>query len=120
MLPGEKRGIEGVAVGDKLAVFGGYSRSAPSKIVTVQKVLKQYVECDDGSKWDLHGWRRPRENGYSHSHVERYREEHGQAIRRERLVIEIRNWADGLGRERGKDVTLETLEAVAAAAKIEE
>ena len=55
MLPGEKRGIEGVAVGDKLAVFGGYSRSAPSKIVTVQKVLKQYVVAKTKKSCDRKG-----------------------------------------------------------------
>lgn len=115
MLPGEGPRLAAVKPGDKLAVQGGYNRDAPSRIVTVTKIMKLYVECSDGSKWDFRGYQRPRGNGYHTVYAEPLTDAHVQAMRRERLLIDIQNWAEGLRRERGKGVTTETLEAVAAA-----
>lgn len=73
-------------VDQKLTVF---YRGEPTSVVVVRKVLKEYCECTDGSKWTKDGYRRPREHGYHFAHVEPYTEKHREFFRRSRLLAAI-------------------------------
>ena len=42
-------------VGDEVCVSSGYGPSTHK--LTVTRKLKRYIECDDGSKWNLNGQR---------------------------------------------------------------
>jgi hypothetical protein len=67
----------------KLTMF---FRGDPFKVLVVRKVHKGYCECTDGSKWNTDGYSRPREHGYSISHVEPHTEQHREFFRRSKLL----------------------------------
>jgi len=54
------------AVGDVVVVIGGWSPGAPRK---VKRILKRWLELDDGTKWTLSGNTYPRES-YSRQFLE--------------------------------------------------
>ena len=91
--------IEGLKPGDKVAVMhSGYNRG-PQRTGVIAKVMKQYVELTDGSKWGMDGRKRPRGEGYTIQWIEPLTEKHAQEILTRQLYEQIIAWAEKARRE---------------------
>ena len=50
-------------IGDVVAVLGPFSHRA-TRIATVARVMKRFVELSDGTRYSLNGWPYPRARGF--------------------------------------------------------
>lgn len=98
-------------VGDEVAITRSWS--AP-EIVTVTRVLKQYVETSDGRKWNVHGRERGRPAGYDGPSIVHATDEHRDHAERAELYRKILAWHNDQ-RFGGRRASTETLRAIVAA-----
>lgn len=119
--------MEPFKVGDKVAIIytgvWGKFADAPQEVRTVKKVLKPYLELDDGTRWKHEGHQHPYTHNYHSKHIEHFTEEHASIIKRKKLWYIIESRFEEL-RKKCEGITLEQLEtldkATFAALKSEE
>jgi hypothetical protein len=83
--------ISKIVVGTKVAAFGGYM-SEPQAVLIITKILKQYVETNDGRKWDMNGYSRPRSSGYYRAYITQMTDEIQRSIDTKRAQGKIEDW----------------------------
>lgn len=104
--------VEGMKPGERVAVMhSGYQRG-PRAIGTIAKVMKQYVELTDGSRWGMDGRKRPRGTGYTYQWIEPLTEKHEIEVLTRTLYEQVLAWAE---KARQKPPTLDVLKRVWAA-----
>lgn len=78
------------SVGQTVAkCYGGGHMGRVEKGV-VKRIMKQFVELEDGSKWKLDGRQHPRGDGWHFSHIEPYTDEHREIRLRAIVQNELR------------------------------
>ena len=97
------------AVGDEVAIRSGPAIYGPHRKKVVKKLLKRYIELDDGSKWTPDGWpwgRRDRSVVYSRARLEHWSEKHDEVNLRFEVSYSFDKQKDELTYEQLKQIWL--------------
>lgn len=65
-------------------------RGEVQRVVHIRRVLKRFVETDDGCKWDLSGYMYPKQQTYMGMRIELYNQKHKQAATRRECLVKTR------------------------------
>jgi len=103
-------------VGQEVAVNGlGLSHTGVG-IGKVKRVLKRFVELEDGSQWKHDGSKYPHES-YSQRYIEPVTDEHCEKVRRQRVIRFIEKRRYDREHELWHGITTDTLYRIAALLK---
>lgn len=99
------------SVGQEVAITGGGMSRSHVSLTRVKRILKRFIECEDGSKFDHRGHPYPHAP-YSHGYVEPATDEHREKVRRQNLVGYIERQR---GENRWAKIPTDTLAKIAEA-----